>query len=268
MTQLGGAVLEPALAALLDEEDTLRRLTQDTKPLPSSDSRSGQYEDRHLEFWLSGLLDCSRIVEALDLQGSISVLDLEGWSGRVTRHLAQVLPEARFYVGERTTSSARLMRSCLGDRTTPFVTPSEPRLPFADASLDAVLALSFFPFIEDEASWLLELRRVLKPDGLIYATVYDDATWSDLPKWYAGKRLLADADFRAYYQTHPVLSATVTSFDPSTGNCTVFRSKAYLEAVWSRVFFIEKIITGAHGEQAAVVLGNESHVPRSQAKSA
>jgi SAM-dependent methyltransferase len=54
-------------------------------------------------------------------------------------------------------------------------------LPYPDGHFDLVYALSVFTHITDEwAAWLLELRRILKPDGLLLATVIGRATCADL----------------------------------------------------------------------------------------
>jgi len=51
---------------------------------------------------------------------------------------------------------------------------SAPHLPFEDRSFDFVFAGSVFSHIDDLwAAWFLELRRILKPSGLLYATVLD-----------------------------------------------------------------------------------------------
>jgi SAM-dependent methyltransferase len=52
---------------------------------------------------------------------------------------------------------------------------SEPHLPFEDRSFDFIYACSVFTHIADLAdSWLLELRRILRPGGRLYITIHDD----------------------------------------------------------------------------------------------
>jgi SAM-dependent methyltransferase len=52
-----------------------------------------------------------------------------------------------------------------------------PPLPYADASFDAVLAVSVMTHLNrgDQALWLKELSRVLRPDGLLVASVHGAA---------------------------------------------------------------------------------------------
>jgi ubiquinone/menaquinone biosynthesis C-methylase UbiE len=52
-----------------------------------------------------------------------------------------------------------------------------PHLPFADHSFDCIYAGSVFTHIDDLAdAWLLELRRLTRPDGRIYLTIHDRGT--------------------------------------------------------------------------------------------
>lgn len=58
-------------------------------------------------------------------------------------------------------------------------------LPFADASVGAVLAVVTLCFVQDPAAVLAEARRVLRPDGaLVLGMVFADSPWG---RWYAGR---------------------------------------------------------------------------------
>lgn len=60
----------------------------------------------------------------------------------------------------------------LGRRgSAPFVQASVERLPFRDASFDAVLALDVLEHVDDDPKAALELTRVLRPGGLLVVTV-------------------------------------------------------------------------------------------------
>ena len=45
------------------------------------------------------------------------------------------------------------------------------RLPFADSSVDLITALDVLEHIEDDRATLREIRRVLRPGGILLATV-------------------------------------------------------------------------------------------------
>jgi SAM-dependent methyltransferase len=60
-----------------------------------------------------------------------------------------------------------------------------PPLPFADGSVDLAWAISVFTHLTDaSAAWLLELHRVLRPDGLLMASYmgrWNATTWTGEP---------------------------------------------------------------------------------------
>jgi SAM-dependent methyltransferase len=76
-----------------------------------------------------------------------------------------------------------------------------PPLPFADASLDCVYALSVFTHLSQvqHAGWMAELRRVIRPGGLLMLTTHSDA---------ASNRLLPD-ELRRYRAGELVVRAGV-----------------------------------------------------------
>ncbi|MHB0977123.1 MAG: methyltransferase domain-containing protein [Candidatus Aquicultorales bacterium] len=98
------------------------------------------------------------------------------------------------------------------------------KLPCADSSLDAVLALDVLEHVEDEAAVLSEVRRVLKPGGVFLLTVPAiPSLWSprDIAAGHLRRysrahlgRLLSDAEFnlvdRGFYQ-RPLLPLVVLS---------------------------------------------------------
>jgi SAM-dependent methyltransferase len=57
-----------------------------------------------------------------------------------------------------------------------------PPLPFPDASMDVIYAISVFTHLSEAMhySWMAELRRVLKPDGILLATLHGNLVRSKL----------------------------------------------------------------------------------------
>ncbi len=54
-----------------------------------------------------------------------------------------------------------------------------PHLPFADNSLDIIYGISVFTHIKYFwDAWLMELKRVLKPNGLLIQTVHTENAWN------------------------------------------------------------------------------------------
>ena len=61
-----------------------------------------------------------------------------------------------------------------------FLNGFAPPLPLPDAHFDVVTAFSVFTHIDElDSPWLLELRRILKPGGLLDATIHDETTWQN-----------------------------------------------------------------------------------------
>lgn len=56
----------------------------------------------------------------------------------------------------------------------------EEALPFADASLDLAMSVLSFSWVNDVPGTLVQLRRALKPDGLLLAMVYGGKTLREL----------------------------------------------------------------------------------------
>jgi len=71
------------------------------------------------------------------------------------------------------------------------------RLPFADASFDVVLALDAFEHFEDDAAAMAEVHRVIRPGGLLVATVPAFmALWSPHDEAYHHHRRYRRGQFR------------------------------------------------------------------------
>ena len=57
-----------------------------------------------------------------------------------------------------------------------------PPLDYSDEMFDLVYAVSVFTHLSEEFQlpWLGELRRILKPNGVLLATVYNNSVWESL----------------------------------------------------------------------------------------
>lgn len=75
-----------------------------------------------------------------------------------------------------TESSMRLLERCAGPR----VLADEELLPFRDASLDLVVSALALQFVNDLPGTLAQIRRALKPDGLLIASMIGGATLQEL----------------------------------------------------------------------------------------
>ena len=70
-------------------------------------------------------------------------------------------------------------------RTTPFVIADEEALPFGDATLDLVVSALALQFVNDLPGTLVQIRRALKPDGLLLAALLGGETLTELRESFA-----------------------------------------------------------------------------------
>jgi SAM-dependent methyltransferase len=100
------------------------------------------------------------------------VLDFGCGAGRLLRHFLREAEIAEFYG----TDTDREMIGWLRANLCPPLAGAEvngyaPPLRYPNAHFDLVLAISVFTHITDEwSAWLLEMHRILKPDGLMIGT--------------------------------------------------------------------------------------------------
>lgn len=130
----------------------------------------------------TGQKDVAKMRAALEAAGhplveGQRVLELGCASGRMLRWLYDVSDRCEIW-------GADIEAPCIvwaGQNLSPsfhFVTISSlAHLPFEDRYFDLIFAGSVFTHIEDMAqAWFLELRRVLKPGGVLYVTIHDKHT--------------------------------------------------------------------------------------------
>jgi len=105
------------------------------------------------------------------------ILDLGCGPGRMIRHLEPLAERCEIWGVD---IDAKSILWCQRHLSPPFhfaTTTKVPHLPFADGSFRFVYCGSLFTHIDDLAdAWLLELRRILAPDGRLYLTLHDERT--------------------------------------------------------------------------------------------
>jgi SAM-dependent methyltransferase len=109
-----------------------------------------------------------------------AVLDFGCGCGRTLRWLAPRLQNARI---SGTDTDAEAIEWCCTHLRGEFgVNGPLPPLDYPDESFDLIYAISVFTHLDEEFQlrWLRELRRVLKPDGLLLFSVHGPAAWGEL----------------------------------------------------------------------------------------
>jgi SAM-dependent methyltransferase len=168
------------------------------------------------------------------------LLDLGCGSGDLARHLAA----ARYRVTGCDISPRMLEQAAAADHELAVnwvgLEPGWRSLPFAPASLDTVVASSVLEYVPDPAPVLAECARVLRPGGVLLATVprlAHPVRWLEWPLGLVARTPLAGladpagpraAQYLAYLRTsrqrHPVrwwhAAAARTGLVPQTGQPT------------------------------------------------
>jgi SAM-dependent methyltransferase len=99
------------------------------------------------------------------------VLDFGCGAGRTLRHFTDEASAAEFWGCDIDDASINWMEKHMCPPFQVFVNGVEPPLDRPDASFDLIWAISVFTHLPESWSrWLVELNRLLKPDGLLFVT--------------------------------------------------------------------------------------------------
>ena len=229
----------------------------DGLPLPPPDLTMG-YGAGNLDAYLAcgrksyaslmGLLQ----QQAVELGAGDALLDWGGASGRVVR---QFLPEARrgceVWGCDVHAPSIQWAQGHLSPPFKFFNSSILPHLPFPDGRFKFIYGLSVMThMVALRDLWLLELGRVLRPDGCLILTVHNESTWT----W-----------FRDHNQMPHWMPDDLKTLPDMPGECVEIRGSrwehvytffhsAYLRRVWGQYFRVADIVPAAEGYQTAVVL--------------
>ena len=151
--------------------------------------------------------------------------------------------------------NADQIRWCQAFLTPPYrfvTTGTTPTLPFEDRTFDLVYAGSVFTHIPEYAdTWLMELRRILRPNGYCFITIHDERTW-EIVKSGAGAVLEWSMD------EHPAGSAAELPADfvvlGEGPGSNVYYRREYFDSVAAAYFEVHSATPEARGYQTAFVL--------------
>lgn len=243
----------------------------DFAPIPPARDREGYHDDRHVAWWWSGLMTFLRCQELYNkysgrqLKPSDTFFELGCSTGRVLRHAIFQGNNLKVIGCDINLRNVLWMQKFLPQSAIVFQNSDYPSLPLEDNSIDLAVACSVFTHIENlESMWLMELNRVLKPGGLLLATVMDDKYWemlaSDSYAWMANNLSSRDCDYEFGRDAfnNPMPSERVTLYcggrDKITYNTTIFHSQKYIREKWSRYFRVVDILEKDFDIQTLVVL--------------
>ena len=151
-------------------------------PLPPSFERHGHDDSKYLDW---GKYDHDVLVGHIRrLKPSIenlAIMDFGCSSGRVLRHFVPEMKEHGWKVSGVDVSARRIewMRRNFPPEFQVYTGMALPHLPFESNSFDVIYGLSVFTHLKYLWDpWLLELRRVLKPGGLLIQTIHTENAWA------------------------------------------------------------------------------------------
>lgn len=211
-------------------------------------------------FLLGGRQQTNVLRRLLDADGfqfgaGQSVLELGCATGRMLRWF-EAEAQASEYWGVDV--DAESIAWCQAHLAPPFhflMNTTAAHLPFEDRSFDVVYAGSVFTHIAELAdAWLLELRRLLKPGGYLFATILDDVALGTLAREFP--QAPANRMTNEFDAATGVLSMDYTSFSflSSPRNTRMVYRRAPLIEKLSRWFDVQRIKDSAYGWQTGLLL--------------
>lgn len=142
-----------------------------------------------------------------------------------------------------------------------FVTNTTfPHLPFEDNYFGLIYAGSVFTHIFDLSdSWLMELKRILRPGGRMYLTVHDNETIDIIRSWSPGHWAYDSIIHKQIMEYEKEVPIAKTGFGEFTvqrdpGFAQVFHDIEYLKKRWGQFLDILSITPKAYTYQTAVTL--------------
>jgi len=228
----------------------------DGLPVPPPELREGWGQEA--SYLNTGRRDMASMLSAIKQAGAQladlrRVLDFGCATGRMLRFYPRT-PDTECWGVD---IKAKNILWCQEHLSPPFrfaATTTLPHLPFEDGYFDLVYCASVFTHIADlPDSTLLELRRTLRPGGLIYATVHDEHSVDLLLRDFQERELTKQ--LRRIDAETGVLRSDYKFFyvggEPWT---QVFYDNGYLVQKWSQFMDVVSVIPEAMDYQTAFLL--------------
>jgi SAM-dependent methyltransferase len=152
------------------------------------------------------------------------VLDFGCGAGRTLRHFLEEAERGEFHGCDIDGPSIAWLAEHLSPPLHVFQNGELPSLPQPDGYFDVVYAFSVFTHLTDHwAGWLLELHRVLKPAGVLFATFLNAQQWAVFRKG-------------VWDEDRVGMNVTKTWNPWESGGPIVFHSEWWIREHWGRAF--------------------------------
>jgi SAM-dependent methyltransferase len=152
--------------------------------IPTAGDRFGYSPDSTQEYLKWGKFDHDLIMEVIEkYKGPVvnaSILDFGCSSGRVLRHFEKEVRSSgwRPFGCDVQARAVEWMRLHLPLHYNVISSSVLPHLPYEDNTFDCIYGFSVFTHIKYQwEAWLMELRRILKPGGLLVQTIHTESAW-------------------------------------------------------------------------------------------
>jgi len=114
------------------------------------------------------------VARRIDPAGVSTALEIAAGTGRVTRHLRQLIqPSAKLIASDVDDDMLAVAKRKLGHLDIDWQHIDARELPFDDNSIDLVVCCFGYMFVPDKAKAFAEVYRVLKPQGQFIFTTWD-----------------------------------------------------------------------------------------------
>ena len=243
--------------------------SKDSFAIPATIDREGYFGDNHLGFWVSGLVDYLKLEHVRTRffgDSPVTLLDLGCATGRFLRHPAAQGSGWSLIGCDIDEMNIDWVKRHLGEGSTLFQNTVYPHLPLPDCSVDIITAFSVFTHLDKlEDAWLLELRRVLRPGGILYLTAHTEEVWADVPQrhdildaflkcrseWSLPKGIVIEPSLF----TRPMPDHAVLRFESAGSYVSqTFHSRSYIQKYWGRIYSIEGVYERYHNDFQTVVV--------------
>lgn len=250
------------------QSDLKDYIAKDIYPIPQTSDREQYHDDRHGDYWLSGLKDylltVSRAKErGTEISANSKVFELGCATGRVLRHFA-IQSEATCVGADIDSNHVAWSNTYLPNNIRVLENAIYPSLPLPSNAFDLTYVFSVFTHIEHfETAWLEEIRRITKPDGIVSITIHSDRTWREIKDTFLYQTLMKsskrikDINISEKVFDQPMPRERLVIHMPmkrNVNNTTVFHSIDYINKVWSRFFDIIDIIPKGHEYHDVVIM--------------
>jgi len=212
-------------------------------PLPPISERHGSVtsDEEYLDWWkFDKEIIFKFIKETFPNPENLHIMDFGCSSGRILRHFYSDIKNNNFKMYGCDISARRVqwIREFFPEDFEVYTGSIMPSLPFEDNSLDVIYGMSVFThikFLWD--AWLLEMRRVLRPGGLLIQSVHTEYAYEHFWRNRDNKEYIEalDSDFINYLNNNPKMPVNFIYFGNIDSNNVFLKEKIVLK-YWGRYF--------------------------------